>query len=232
MSPLHQPRDCIHSGKSMGKCMAVLALSTTSASPALGLLHAGHCPSIFPLFSHAFLLMRRDSLARSSLKGVSAARNRELFQYQQQCRAQRAQYRQELAGLPTKSVAAEARRRQAASRRDGLWTKYLARLKGELQNPASAINRDRHRCRPVRMYRKSEAQRQQGEQQLSKALEYQQIARRRWIALLGQQIEASHGLVTRSNLDARIREAIAKPTSYNVRPDAMLEQVEQLRTEQ
>lgn len=150
--------------------------------------------------------------------GVSAARNAELMAYQRQLREARVQYREEFRDQPTKSEQAAQTRAAKADVRNASWNALLHNIKGQLKDPQSTLYHDSHPCRPmIRRPAKSDEARKSAERALSEALAPHQMARRRAVAMLAEQLD----LVTKENLEARIQEALANPINYNLKPETM-----------
>jgi hypothetical protein len=159
----------------------------------------------------------------SSLRGVTIARNQELIAYQTELRRLRQKYRSELSNQPTKAEQAATQRAAKSTIRTKKWSTLLKSIKDGLMDPKSDVSRDRPPCRPIVMNRKGEIAQARGRDNLSSALAYHQIARRRVITLLGRQL-LQLPEINYENLEARIQLAINSPTNFNIRPEMLIEQ--------
>jgi hypothetical protein len=156
----------------------------------------------------------------STLRGVNVARNVELIEYQKALRKTRQKYRIEFAAVPTKAQKQAADRQVRSLKRDAEWSKYLESVRTQLNDPKSDLTRDRHRCRPVRLVIKSQEMREEGIENMSKALTQVQVLKRRQISMLSKQLEGT--MITRENLDQRIKEAIENPVNFNLKPELLV----------
>ncbi|PJF19726.1 hypothetical protein PSACC_00463 [Paramicrosporidium saccamoebae] len=156
----------------------------------------------------------------STLRGVSAARNAELIEYQTALRKTRQKYRLEFAAVPTRAQKQAADRQTRSLKRDAEWNKYLEGVRTKLNDPTSDLTRDRHRCRPVRRVIKSQEMRLEGVENMSKALVQVQVMKRKQITMLSKQLEGT--MITKENLDQRIREAIENPVNFNLKPELLV----------
>ena len=159
----------------------------------------------------------------TAIKGVRPERQYELEQYRRQLRETRIKYQAENAGRPSKATQEAMQRAIKSQRRQTRWSEYIADLKTLLANPESIIYRDRHPCRPIVDYSKTHAQRVEAQLNLAHALGRHQIARRKYLAVLRQEIDSLGNCITRDNLDAKIDYALSNPVNFSVLPTELVE---------
>lgn len=168
---------------------------------------------------------------RKWMLGISPARQAELAEYREQRNQLLQQYRKENSTLPTRHQAMEKRKQQTSQIRDHQWNEYITRLKEDLQNPHSILNRNQHPCRPlITSHQKSEKDRKQALHNVSYALSKHQIAKRKYLTVLQANLDRAGAIITKSNLDAKIQAALTRPTNFNLTIDQMVERKLQFKT--
>lgn len=172
------------------------------------------CTRLFKLINS-----HENAESRDVAEVANQKRIKQLHAFQRESAQMRRAHAAFVQQFPTKSEREVQAKQQRTEKRASTWSKYVEGLKKCL-NPAVKELQADGKIRSANLERR-EGKALRGQENFLKSLKPATLMRRKYLAYLST--ETLPNLVTASNLDAKIQEALDKPVSYNVNAEGVVE---------